>query len=336
MRKAILGMGSIQVGGTMLLSYILFTLLGFDWKVSLVISMAVALSYTAIALQTIKEKGMMETTFGSSSFSILLFQDIIVIFMLGFIPLLANTENGDSSKIHSEQTSLLESLPMGFQTLAIILSVVLIIIAGRYLIVPMLRKVAKTGVREFLIAAALLIVLGISFLMEFVGISPALGAFLGGVVLSNSEFKHELESTLEPFKNNLYESLHAIIFSKLEHLKQNETLHLRYERKVVIFLNFKSLLEANFSTNRNADFYAKKLNITYKPLNEICKEILNVTAKQFIDAFVILEAKRLLINSEIKSTELAYKLGFQEPTNFVKYFKKHTKFTPNSFKKEYI
>ncbi|RLJ67186.1 monovalent cation:proton antiporter-2 (CPA2) family protein [Lacinutrix venerupis] len=336
MRKAILGMGSIQVGGTMLLSYILFTLLGFDWKVSLVISMAVALSSTAIALQTIKEKGMMETTFGSSSFSILLFQDIIVIFMLGFIPLLANTENGDSSKIHSEQTSLLESLPMGFQTLAIILSVVLIIIAGRYLIVPMLRKVAKTGVRELLIAAALLIVLGISFLMEFVGISPALGAFLGGVVLSNSEFKHELESTLEPFKNNLYESLHAIIFSKLEHLKQNETLHLRYERKVVIFLNFKSLLEANFSTNRNADFYAKKLNITYKHLNEICKEILNVTAKQFIDAFVILEAKRLLINSEIKSTELAYKLGFQEPTNFVKYFKKHTKFTPNSFKKEYI
>ncbi|APY01018.1 helix-turn-helix domain-containing protein [Lacinutrix venerupis] len=137
-------------------------------------------------------------------------------------------------------------------------------------------------------------------------------------------------------QNNLYASLHAIIFSKLEHLKQNETLHLRYERKVVIFLNFKSLLEANFSTNRNADFYAKKLNITYKHLNEICKEILNVTAKQFIDAFVILEAKRLLINSEIKSTELAYKLGFQEPTNFVKYFKKHTKFTPNSFKKEYI
>ncbi|APY01019.1 monovalent cation:proton antiporter-2 (CPA2) family protein [Lacinutrix venerupis] len=203
MRKAILGMGSIQVGATMLLSYILFTLLGFDWKVSLVISMAVALSSTAIALQTIKEKGMMETTFGSSSFSILLFQDIIVIFMLGFIPLLANTENGDSSKIHSEQASLLESLPMGFQTLAIILSVVLIIIAGRYLIVPMLRKVAKTGVRELLIAAALLIVFGISFLMEFVGISPALGAFLGGVVLSNSEFKHELESTLEPFKNLL-------------------------------------------------------------------------------------------------------------------------------------
>ncbi|WP_299110121.1 monovalent cation:proton antiporter-2 (CPA2) family protein [uncultured Winogradskyella sp.] len=203
MRKTILGMGGIQVGGTMLLSYILFAALGFDWKVALVISMAVALSSTAIALQTIKEKGLMNTTFGTSSFSILLFQDIIVIFMLGFIPLLANSEHKTSTENHSEHANLLENLPVGLQTLAIILSVVLIIVAGRYLIVPMLRKVAKTGVRELLIAAALLIVFGISFLMEYVGISPALGAFLGGVVLSNSEFKHELESTLEPFKNLL-------------------------------------------------------------------------------------------------------------------------------------
>ena len=203
MRKTILGMGGLQVGGTMLLSYILFALLGFDWKVALVISMAVALSSTAIAMQTIKEKGLMNTTFGSSSFSILLFQDIIVIFMLGFIPLLSNTDDNASAEKHSEHANLLETLPIGFQTLAIILSVVLIIVAGRYLIVPMLRKVAKTGVRELLIAAALLIVFSISFLMEYVGISPALGAFLGGVVLSNSEFKHELESTLEPFKNLL-------------------------------------------------------------------------------------------------------------------------------------
>ena len=203
MRKTIVGMGGIQVGGTMLLSYILFAALGFDWKVALVISMAVALSSTAIALQTIKEKGLMNTTFGTSSFSILLFQDIIVIFMLGFIPLLVDSEHKTSTENHSEHANLLENLPVGLQTLAIILSVVLIIVAGRYLIVPMLRKVAKTGVRELLIAAALLIVFGISFLMEYVGISPALGAFLGGVVLSNSEFKHELESTLEPFKNLL-------------------------------------------------------------------------------------------------------------------------------------
>ncbi len=203
MRKTILGMGGFQVAVTMALSYLLFTYLGFDWKVALVISMAVALSSTAIALQTIKEKGLLDTTSGISSFSILLFQDIIVIFMLGAIPLLSNNSASNTAENHSESANLLENLPMGLQALSIVLSVVFIILIGKYLIVPILRKVANTGVRELLIAAALFIVLGISLLMEMVGLSPALGAFLGGVVLSNSEFKHELESTLEPFKNLL-------------------------------------------------------------------------------------------------------------------------------------
>ncbi|CAM3605316.1 monovalent cation:proton antiporter-2 (CPA2) family protein [Zobellia roscoffensis] len=202
MRKTIVGMGGIQVAGTMLISYFLFLFFGFDWKVALTFSMAVALSSTAIALQTIKEKGLLNTTFGTSSFSILLFQDIIVIFMLGALPLLANTDITPLEN-SEEHTNLLQNLPLGLQTLAILVSVATIVVAGRFLIVPLLRKVAKTGVRELLIAAALLIVFGISFLMELVGLSPALGAFLGGVVLSNSEFKHELESTLEPFKNLL-------------------------------------------------------------------------------------------------------------------------------------
>ncbi|MGO4918760.1 monovalent cation:proton antiporter-2 (CPA2) family protein [Maribacter spongiicola] len=203
MRKTIAGMGGLQVAGTMLFSFIFFSLLDFEWKVALVTSMAVALSSTAIAMQTIKEKGLMETTFGNSAFSILLFQDIIVIFMLGAIPLLSNTNVDTTTDSHEASSNLLDGLPMGYQTLAIILSVALIIGAGQYLIVPMLRKVAQTGVRELLIASALLIVFSISFLMEYVGLSPALGAFLGGVVLSNSEYKHELESTLEPFKNLL-------------------------------------------------------------------------------------------------------------------------------------
>lgn len=203
MRKSILGMGGIQVSLTVVITYALFTLLGYNWEVALVIGMAVALSSTAIALQTIKEKGLMETTFGTSSFSILLFQDIIVIFMIGALPLLSNASEHTNGNTGHSTSNLIESLPIGLQTLAIILSVVLIILAGRFVIVPMLRKVAKTGVRELLIAAAFLIVFGISYLMEFVGISPALGAFLGGVVLSTSEFKHELESTLEPFKNLL-------------------------------------------------------------------------------------------------------------------------------------
>ncbi len=137
-------------------------------------------------------------------------------------------------------------------------------------------------------------------------------------------------------QKKLYASLHAIIFSKLERLKQLQTSHFNRTEKVITFLNFKSLLENHFSKSRNADYYADKLNITYKHLNTICKDTLHITAKQFIDAFVILEAKRLLINSEIKSTELAYALGFEEPTNFVKYFKKHTGLTPNNFKKNYI
>jgi AraC family transcriptional regulator, transcriptional activator of pobA len=150
-------------------------------------------------------------------------------------------------------------------------------------------------------------------------------------------FYEEYSNTKEDYnQNNLYASLYAIIFSKLERLKQLQTSHFNRTEKVITFLNFKSLLENHFSKSRNADYYADKLNITYKHLNTICKDTLHITAKQFIDAFVILEAKRLLINSEIKSTELAYALGFEEPTNFVKYFKKHTGLTPNNFKKNYI
>ena len=203
MRKSILGMGGIQVALTVGLTYVFFAFLGYEWQVALAIGMAVALSSTAIALQTIKEKGLMNTTFGSSSFSILLFQDIIVIFMIGALPLLSNSSEHASNEASHSASSLIQSLPLGLQTLAIIFSVVLIVLAGRFIVVPMLRKVAQTGVRELLIAAAFLIVFGISYLMEFVGLSPALGAFLGGVVLSTSEFKHELESTLEPFKNLL-------------------------------------------------------------------------------------------------------------------------------------
>ena len=202
MRKTIVGMGGSQVLLTMILSYIVFTLIGYGWKVSLTISMAVALSSTAIVLQTLKEKGLMNTTFGASSFSILLFQDIIVIFMLGALPLLTSGGHAAETDDHGH-TSIMENLPLWLQTIAIISSVVLVILAGRYLIVPMLRQVAKTGVRELLIASALLIVVSIAYLMELVGLSPALGAFLGGVVLANSEFKFELESNLEPFKDLL-------------------------------------------------------------------------------------------------------------------------------------
>ncbi|MFT5570146.1 MAG: CPA2 family monovalent cation:H+ antiporter-2, partial [Cyclobacteriaceae bacterium] len=99
--------------------------------------------------------------------------------------------------------SLLDQLPIGLQTLAVLLSVGLVALSGKYVIVPVLRLVATTGLRELFTASALLIVIAISFLMEQVGLSPALGAFLGGVILANSEYKHELESNLDPFKGLL-------------------------------------------------------------------------------------------------------------------------------------
>jgi len=201
MRKSIVGMGGAQVMITLVLAYAVFISMGIDWKISLVISMALVLSSTAIVLQTIKEKGLMNTSYGAASFSILLFQDIIVIPMLAVIPLLSKKESSGDS--HEHGTYLLEGLPLGIQGLAVMLSVVVVVLAGRYLIVPMLRLVATTKLRELLSASALLIVLGLALVMELVGLSPALGAFLGGVVLATSEFKHELESNLEPFKGLL-------------------------------------------------------------------------------------------------------------------------------------
>ncbi|TXD84402.1 potassium transporter [Subsaximicrobium wynnwilliamsii] len=204
MRKTILGLGMSQVFGTILLTYLVCYAFGLDWNIALTIAMAVALSSTAITLQTNKEKGLMNTIYGASSFSILLFQDIIVIVMLGVLPLLSNV----SATLPEEGTgtthvNLLNNLPLPLQAVGIFTSIVLIVLAGRYVIVPVLRLVARSGVRELLVASALLIVVAISYLMELVGLSPALGAFLGGVVLATSEFKHELESTLDPIKGLL-------------------------------------------------------------------------------------------------------------------------------------
>ncbi len=208
MRKSILGLGGLQVGATMLIIFGILFFYGLSWQIAITIGMAFALSSTAIVLQTLKEKGLMNTTYGQGSFSVLLFQDIAVIPMLALLPLLSTAtaitdSHGDHSDHAEHGTSFLENLPIGLQTLAVLLSVVIVIAAGRYLFVPILRQVAKTKLRELFIACALLIVMGISFLMEQVGLSPALGAFLGGVVLANSEFKHELESNLDPFKGLL-------------------------------------------------------------------------------------------------------------------------------------
>lgn len=149
-------------------------------------------------------------------------------------------------------------------------------------------------------------------------------------------FYEEYNSPKDTFNTQkILDYLFAIIISKLEQQKQYETNDIDNTDKLKLFLEFKNLVESNYTKSRDAKFYALKLNITYKHLNVICKEVVNTTAKNFIDAFIILEAKRKLINSAIKSSELAYLMGFNEPTNFVKYFKKHTGLTPNSFKNKH-
>ena len=173
-----------------------------------------ALSSTAIVLQTLSEKGLMQTGGGRSAFSVLLTQDIAVIPMLALMPLLAMPlvarvgPNGEVMRPsdmadHGHSMSLVEGLPGWGVTLVTLGAVAVVILAGIYLIRPLFRFIHHAHLREMYTALALLIVLGIGFLMMLVGLSPALGTFLAGVVLANSEFRHELESDIEPFKGLL-------------------------------------------------------------------------------------------------------------------------------------
>ncbi|MEO0526164.1 MAG: helix-turn-helix domain-containing protein [Bacteroidota bacterium] len=131
----------------------------------------------------------------------------------------------------------------------------------------------------------------------------------------------------------IIESLFVVLISKAEHIKQNQTFHIKNTKKISLFQKFTTLIEKKLSESRSADFYARELGITYKHLNTTCKELLHKTAKNVIDDFVILQAKRSLINSSIKSAQLAYRLGFEDPSNFTKYFKKNTGITPKQFLK---
>lgn len=130
----------------------------------------------------------------------------------------------------------------------------------------------------------------------------------------------------------IIDSLFAILISKLEEIKLRNDQYPENAVKSIVFHQFTSLLKENYAVQRNAQFYADRLSISYKHLNIICKEVVHKTAKHVIDDFIILQAKRNLINSDIKSTELAYTLGFEDPTNFTKFFKKRTGSTPKTFK----
>lgn len=201
LRKPILGLGALQVVGTGAALGLASYLLGADWRASIAIGLILALSSTAIVVQSLTERGQMQTAAGRSIFSVLLFQDISVIPMFALLPLLALAAahgGGDH-----ETSSLIGNLPAWAQTLAVLAAVALIIFAGRYLMRPAFRFVAASGTREIFVAFALLIVIAITLLMGLVGMSAALGTFLGGVVLAESEYRHELEMDLDPFKGLL-------------------------------------------------------------------------------------------------------------------------------------
>ncbi|MDH3974273.1 MAG: monovalent cation:proton antiporter-2 (CPA2) family protein [Deltaproteobacteria bacterium] len=206
LRGPILGMGGLQVTLTTGAITSIGIFFGLPLESSLAVGMTLALSSTAIVLQTLNEKGLMKTDAGQSAFSVLLFQDIAVIPMLAIMPLLAVKTAGvvkGTAEAHGGGTTWVEGLSGWGQALMVVSVIAFIIIAGLFLIRPFFRYIAKTRLRELFTAAALLLVIGISLVMTKVGLSPALGTFLAGVVLANSEYRHELEGDIEPFKGLL-------------------------------------------------------------------------------------------------------------------------------------
>ena len=236
MRHKLLGLGGLQVVlSTAAMMALFMWWLDLQWQTGLAVGMIFALSSTAIVLQTLSEKGLMQTAGGRNSFSVLLTQDIAVIPMIAFLPLLAipgaiafgpdgsisrppneaiptrppteDTHAADAAHGadgHAEAAmNLVEGLPAWGVTLVTLAAIALVVLFGVFATRPLFRFVHIARLRELYTAFALLIVLGIALLMTMVGLSPALGTFLAGVVLANSEFRHELESDIEPFKGLL-------------------------------------------------------------------------------------------------------------------------------------
>jgi len=225
MRARLLGLGGMQVLITALAVMGIAMAFGIAWQIGLAIGCVLALSSTAIVLQTLGEKGLMKSDGGQSSFSVLLFQDIAVIPMLAFIPLLALphvAEHGAqvadtlaqaaghatdaahaTDEGHGASLSLTDGLPTWAAALVRLIAIAFVGMAGALLTRPVFRYVEMANLRELFTATALMFMIGIALLMTLVGLSPALGTFLAGVVLANSEYRHELESDIDPFRGLL-------------------------------------------------------------------------------------------------------------------------------------
>lgn len=194
LRRPIFGTGSAQVLGCAAALFALGWLAGLPWRISLVGALGLALSSTAIALQVLAERNLMRTSSGQAGFSILLFQDVAAIPILAMLPILGAAAGEGAG--HTPTDVALEALK-------IVGVIGAIILGGRLLLRPLLRWIAKSKTPEIFTAAALLLVVGIAYLMVLVGLSMALGAFLAGVLLADSEYRRELEADIEPFKGLL-------------------------------------------------------------------------------------------------------------------------------------
>ena len=210
MRRRLLGLGGGQVVATTLVLAGAMYLAGEEWRTALAIGMILALSSTAIIVQTLTEKGLLKSEGGEASFSVLLFQDVAVIPILAILPFLALPELSAAAGAAVAEgghghggLDLTEGMPVWLSGLTTLAAVGAVVLIGAYLTRPVFRFIAAAHLRELFTAAALVFVIGIALLMTFVGLSPALGTFLAGVVLANSEYRHELESDIEPFKGLL-------------------------------------------------------------------------------------------------------------------------------------
>lgn len=201
MRRPILGLGGTQVVVTAALIGGAALAVGVAWNVAIAVGLTFAMSSTAIVLSTLSERGLLKTQGGQASFSVLLFQDIAVIPILAVLPLLAvgAVEGGGGDPAHGGGGDR----PAWLQAALSLAAVAGVVLAGRFVVRPIFQFLARVKLRESFTAAALLLVVGIAFLMTQVGLSQALGTFLAGVVLADSEYRHELEADIEPFKGLL-------------------------------------------------------------------------------------------------------------------------------------
>ncbi|WP_454783965.1 monovalent cation:proton antiporter-2 (CPA2) family protein [Legionella sp. WA2024007413] len=200
LRKIIVGLGGLQVLLTTSILTAIGLLIGFDWRATLAVSMALSLSSTALVLQILQEKNLLKTAEGETSFAVLLFQDIAVIPILIIIPLLEQHAN---IKINIHETAFIMNLPRWMHAILVTGVIGVVILVGHYLSRHLFSIIAKTNLREVFTAFSLALVVGVTLLMESIGVSPALGAFIAGVVLANSQYKHAVDADIQPFKGIL-------------------------------------------------------------------------------------------------------------------------------------